>query len=92
MLAEDVKPLKRARNPRQLGRTKGKKEERQQWSQDGTSIPEKEQRKRQGIHSLGGHLTDHPQGLREKHSSQTEEGKAEGATWTISTTTQDTTA
>ena len=60
MLAEDLKPPKRARNvPYNWIEQKGEKErEREKRNQDKTSTPEGELWKRKGNHTLGSHLTD----------------------------------
>ena len=58
MLAEDLKPLKRARNSWNNWVEQKKKKEREKDSQDGTSIPERQQWRRKGTHILGSHLTD----------------------------------
>ena len=57
MLAEDLKPPKRGRNPPHNWEKKRKKRERER-NQDGTSTPERELRKRKGTHTLESHLTD----------------------------------
>ena len=50
MLAEDLKPPKRARNPSHNW-------EKKKRNEDGTSIPEREPLKRKGTHALGSHRT-----------------------------------
>ena len=87
MLAEDLKPPKRSRNPPhnwvEQKEEKKKKRERE-WNQDGTSTPERELWKRVETQALDSHLTNRkiswdgetakPQ---RKHGSWTEKFKAE---------------
>ena len=56
MLAEELKPPKRGRNPPHNWVEQKKK--RGKRNQDGTDIHERELWKRKGIHTLGSHLTD----------------------------------
>ena len=88
-LAEELKPPKKCKKPSTwLGKTQEKKKEREKKiktkESGGTSIHERELWKRKGTYTLGSHLInwisakmEGPQSHREKHSSGTEEGKAE---------------
>ena len=53
MLAEELKPPKRARNPPHNWVEQTKKREREKRNQDVTSAPERELLKRKGTHTLG---------------------------------------
>ena len=60
MLAEDLKPPKRARNPPHhcVKQKEEKKRERKKGIRMGSIFPERELRNRKGTHTLGSQLTD----------------------------------
>ena len=58
MLAEEIKPPKRERNPPYNWVEKKKMRQREKRNQDGTSIPVRELQKRKGTHTLRSHLND----------------------------------
>ena len=87
-LAEDLRPPKRARFPSHYWEEQMLKKREREKRKKGirSSTSERKLWKRKGTHTMRGHLTDRsvktegPQSLREKHSSWTEEGKAESHT------------